>query len=144
MRCRALGTSGRNADIVAQNEAEEYHARMRLLLHWVLSALALLLVSHFVPGFIVSGFLVALIAAVVIGLVNATIGAFLRFISFPITILTLGLFVLVINALMLKLAAAFLPGFQIIGFLPAIEGAIILAIAHMIIRWITEPSPARK
>ncbi len=113
---------------------------MRLLLHWVLSALALLLVSHFVPGFFVSGFLVALIAAVVIGLVNATIGTFLRIISFPITILTLGLFLLVINALMLKLAAAFLPGFQIIGFLPALEGAIILAIAHMIIRWITEPS----
>jgi putative membrane protein len=113
---------------------------MRLLLHWVLSALALLLVSHFVPGFFVSGFLVALIAAVLIGLVNATIGTFLRIISFPITILTLGLFLLVINALMLKLAAAFLPGFQIIGFLPALEGAIILAIAHMIIRWITEPS----
>jgi putative membrane protein len=117
-----------------------YHSGMRLLLHWVLSALALLLVSHFVPGFIVSGFGAALIAAVVIGLVNATVGAFLRFVSFPITILTLGLFVLVINALMLKLAAAFLPGFQIIGFLPALEGAIILAIAHMIIRWVTEPS----
>jgi putative membrane protein len=113
---------------------------MRVLLHWVLSAAALLLISHFVPGFIVSGFVVALIAAVVIGLVNATVGAFLRFVSFPVTILTLGLFVLVINALMLKLAAAFLPGFQIVGFLPALEGAIILAVAHMIIRWITEPS----
>ena len=117
-----------------------YDARMRLLLHWVLSALALLLVSHFVPGFIVNGFLVALIAAVVIGLVNATVGTLLRIVSFPITILTLGLFLLIINALMLKLAAIFLPGFQIIGFLPALEGAIILAIAHMIIRWITEPS----
>ncbi|MFL6299660.1 MAG: phage holin family protein [Terriglobales bacterium] len=116
---------------------------MRLLLHWVLSALALLLVSHFVPGFIVSGLLVALIAAVVIGFVNATVGTFLRIISFPITILTLGLFVLVINALMLKLAAMFLPRFQIIGFIPALEGAIILAVAHMIIRWITEPSRGR-
>ena len=113
---------------------------MRLLLHWVLSAVALLIVSHFVPGFIVTSFLSALIAAVIIGLVNATVGTLLRFISFPITILTLGLFLLVINAVMLKLAAAFSPGFQIIGFVPALEGAIILALAHMIIRWITEPS----
>jgi putative membrane protein len=113
---------------------------MRLLLHWVLSALALLLVSHFVPGFTVTSFVWALIAAVVIGLVNATVGTVLRFVSFPLTILTLGLFVLVINALMLKLAAMFSPGFQIVGFLPALEGAIILAGAHMIIRWITEPS----
>jgi putative membrane protein len=117
-----------------------YHAGMRLLLHWVLIALTLLLISHFVPGFIVTNFTVALIAALVIGLVNATIGALLRFVTFPITILTLGLFVLIINALMLKLAAALSPGFQIIGFLPALEGAIILAIAHMVIRWITEPS----
>ena len=116
-----------------------YHSGMRLLLHWVLSALTLLLISHFVPGFIVTSFTAALIAALVIGLVNATIGAFLRFISFPITILTLGLFLLIVNALMLKLAAALSPGFQIIGFLPALEGAVILAIAHMIIRWITEP-----
>jgi putative membrane protein len=113
---------------------------MRLLLHWVLSALALLLVSHYVPGFIVNSFIVALIAALVIGFVNATVGTLVRFVSLPITILTLGLFLLVINALMLKLAAMLLPGFQIIGFIPALEGAIILAIAHMIIRWITEPS----
>jgi putative membrane protein len=113
---------------------------MRLLLHWILSALVLLLISHLVPGFIVTSFTVALIAALVIGLVNATVGTLLRIVSFPITILTLGLFLLIINALMLKLAAALSPGFQIIGFLPAIEGAIVLAIAHMIIRWITEPS----
>jgi putative membrane protein len=113
---------------------------MRLLLHWVLSAVTLLLISHFVPGFIVSSFLVALIAALVIGLVNATIGTLLRIVSFPINILTLGLFSLVINALMLKLAAMFAPGFQILGFLPALEGAILLAIAHVIIHWITERS----
>jgi putative membrane protein len=116
---------------------------MRLLLHWVLIAVTLLLISRFVPGFIVSSFAVALIAALVIGLVNATIGTLLRIISFPITILTLGLFSLVINALMLKLAAMFAPGFQIIGFLPALEGAILLAIAHMIIHWVTEPSKAK-
>jgi len=120
-----------------------YDSRMRLLLHWVLIAVTLLLISHFVPGFTVTSFTSALIAALVIGLVNATIGTLLRLISFPITILTLGLFSLVINALMLKLAAMFAPGFQIIGFLPALEGAILLAIAHMIIHWIMEPSKAK-
>jgi len=116
---------------------------MRLLLHWILSALALMLVAHYVPGFYVSGFWVAMIAAVVIGLVNATVGTLLKVVTFPVTIVTLGLFLLVINALMLKLAAMVLPGFKINGFVPALEGAVILAVAHMIIRWITEPSQRR-
>ena len=114
---------------------------MRLLLHWVLSALALMLVAHYVPGFVVTGFGIALIASLVIGLVNATVGAFLKIVTFPISIVTLGLFLIIINALMLKLSAWLVPGgFRIIGFLPALEGAVILAVAHMLIRWITEPS----
>src|SRR5262249_31605801 len=113
---------------------------MRLIVHWILSALALMLVARYVPGFVVSGFAIALIAALVIGLINATVGTFVKLVTFPITIVTLGLFLLVINAVMLKLAAAVLPGFRIVGFLPALEAAVILALAHMIIRWITEPS----
>ena len=70
---------------------------MKLLLNWLLSALALLIVSHFVPGFHVSGLLPALIAAVVIGLLNATVGLFLKIITIPFSILTLGIFLLVIN-----------------------------------------------
>src|ERR1051325_8122497 len=104
---------------------------MRLLLHWILSALALMLVAHYVPGFVVTGFGIALVASLVIGLINATVGAFLKIIIFPITIVTLGLFLININALMLKLSAWLLPGgFKIVGFLPAVEGAIILAVAH--------------
>ena len=71
----------------------------RILAHWVLSALCLLLVAHFVPGFVVSGFGTALIAAVVIGLVNGTLGMLLKIVTFPLTILTFGIFWLVINAL---------------------------------------------
>ncbi len=111
---------------------------MKLLLNWVLSAIALLLVAHFVPGFYVSGFLSALIAAVVIGLVNATVGFVLKILTFPITILTFGLFLLVINALMLELASALTPGFEVRGFRAAFVGALILALWHMLIRWITE------
>jgi len=63
---------------------------MRMLLHWVISALAVWITSRLVPGFYVDGAAAALIAAVVIGLVNATIGLVLKIITFPITILTLG------------------------------------------------------
>ena len=92
---------------------------MRLLLHWILSALAMLLVAHYVPGFTVTGFVPALIAAAVYGLVNATLGLVLKVLTFPLSILTFGLFLLVINALMLQFAAALLPGIEVDGFWPA-------------------------
>jgi putative membrane protein len=106
----------------------------KLLIHWVLSALCLLLVAHFVPGFYVSGFGTALIAAVVIGLVNGTIGILLKILTFPLTILTFGIFWLLINALMLKLAAMFVPGFEVRGIWPAFWGGLILSVLNMIIR----------
>ena len=106
---------------------------MRLLVHWILSALSLMLVAHFVPGFYVKDFLYAMLAAVVIGLINATLGVVLKVLTFPLSIVTLGLFLLVINALMLKLAAAVVPGFEVRGFWPAFWGALLLAILGMII-----------
>src|SRR5580700_3733371 len=106
---------------------------MRLLLNWLLSAVSLLIVSHLVPGLEVRGFGSALIAALVIGLVNATIGFFLKLITFPLTILTLGLFWWVINALMLIFASNFVPGFIVRGFWPAFWGAIVLALINMLL-----------
>jgi putative membrane protein len=111
---------------------------MRLLLHWILSALALLLVSHFVPGFHVAGLLPALIAAVVIGLLNATLGLLLKIITIPLSILTLGIFLLVINGLMILLASAVVPGFKVSGIGPAFWGAIVLALLGMLIRAIVK------
>jgi len=113
---------------------------VRLLVHWVLSALAILAVAHYVQGFYVEDFLVALVAAVVIGLINGTLGFFVKIITFPLTIFTLGIFVLIVNAVMLKVAAALLPGFRIDGFLPAFSGALLLAILNMIIRALTKPA----
>jgi putative membrane protein len=108
---------------------------MRLLLNWLLSAISLLIVSHLVPGFHVRGFTAALIAAVVIGLVNATIGLFLKIVTFPLSILTLGIFWLVINALMLMFASALLsPDFVVRGFWPAFWGAIVLALINMLLK----------
>jgi putative membrane protein len=108
---------------------------MRLLLNWLLSAIGLLIVSYIMPGFHVSGFGAALIAALVIGLVNATLGLFLKIVTFPLTILTLGIFWWIINALMLLFASAILrPSFIVSGFLPASLGAIVLSLVNMVLR----------
>ena len=109
---------------------------MRPLINWFLSALAVWVVSQFVPGFRVSGIAAALIAALVIGFVNATLGALLKFITLPLTVLTLGLFWIVINALMLKLASVFVPGFRIDSFAAAFWGAIVLSLVNMLLRWL--------
>jgi putative membrane protein len=106
----------------------------KLLAHWILSALCLLLVAHFVPGFMVSGLTAALIAALVIGLVNGTLGTLLKIITFPITVLTFGLFWLLINALMLKFAALLVPGFVVRGLWPAFWGGLILSLLNLVVR----------
>ena len=116
---------------------------MRLLLHWILSATALWIVAHFVPGISVSGPKAALIAALVIGLINATIGLVLKILTFPLTILTLGLFWFVINALMLELAAYLVDGFQVRGFIPALIGAVLMSLVSSVLQWIVMPRRER-
>src|SRR5260370_33147681 len=110
---------------------------MRWLLHWIFSAVSLLVVAHFVPGFYVKGFLYAMLAAAIIGLVNATLGLFLKIITFPITVITFGLFLIVINASMLKFASFFTPGFVVQDWGPALWGSAILSDLHFIFRRIT-------
>lgn len=111
---------------------------MVLLLHWLLSAIALILVSKIVPGFYVMGIWPALIASLVIGLLNASVGLALKIVTFPLSILTLGIFLLVINGLMLLIASAVVPGFKIAGFTPAFLGAVVLALLGMVIRAIVK------
>jgi len=111
-----------------------------MILNWVLSALAVWLVSYIVPGVSVSGITAALLAALVIGFVNATLGLLLKVVTFPLTVLTLGLFWFVINALMLELAAAFVPGFTVRGFRAAFLGAIVLSLVKMLLRWLVKPA----
>jgi len=107
-----------------------------LLVNWLVSAVSLMVVAAIVPGIEIDGFGTALIAAVVIGLVNATLGFFLKILTFPLTLITLGAFLFVINALMLKVAAALLPGFRVKGFTPALLGAILLSLVHIVLRWL--------
>jgi putative membrane protein len=110
---------------------------MNLLINWLLSALSLMIVAHVIRGFDVTDFTTALVAALVIGLVNATIGLFLKIATFPLTLISLGVFWLIINALMLKLAAALVTGFTIQGFLPAFFGAIVLTLVNVFLKAIT-------
>ena len=109
---------------------------MRHLLNWILSALAVWIVSRLIPGFHVTGIAAALIAALVIGFVNATLGLVIKIVTLPLTILTLGIFWFVINAIMLELAAAVVPGFRIDTFASALWGAIVLSLVNMLFRWL--------
>jgi putative membrane protein len=117
---------------------------MRMLLNWILSALAVWIVSRVVPGIYVNGPVAALIAALVIGFINATIGLLLKILTFPLTLLTLGLFWFVINALMLEFASALVPGFQVRGFLAAFVGAIVLSLVNMLLKWLAFPLDVRR
>lgn len=110
---------------------------LRLVLHWILSAIALLMVSRLVPGFVVEGLRPALIAALVIGLLNATVGLVLKIITFPLSILTLGLFLLVINGLMILVASSLVRGFRVYGMIPAFWGAVVLALLGLLFRALT-------
>jgi putative membrane protein len=114
-----------------------------MLIHWVLSAVAIWIVSKVVPGFSVSGPAAALIAAVVIGFVNATLGLFLKIVTFPLTVVTLGLFWLIINAVMIKLASAIVPGFHVETFGAAFWGAIVLSLVNMALKWLILPERAQ-
>ena len=114
---------------------------MRMLLNWVLSAASVWIVAQLGIGVSVRGLASALIAALVIGFINATIGLVLKVITFPLTLVTLGLFWFVINALMLELASALLsPGFKVSGFLAAFVGAIVLSLVNLLLKAIVMPS----
>ena len=104
-----------------------------LLIRWIVSGLSLLLVSYLVPGIEVQGFGYALIAAAVLGVLNAVVRPVLILLTLPLTIFTLGLFIFVINALMLWAMSGIIKGINITGFWPALAGAIILSV----IGWLT-------
>jgi putative membrane protein len=117
---------------------------MRLIVNWLLSAIALLVVTQVVPGFDVHSFTVALVAAAVIGIINATLGLFLKVITLPLTVLSLGIFWIVINALMLKFASVFVRGFEVRTFFAAFIGAILLSLINMLFHWLAPKREERR
>lgn len=105
-----------------------------LLIHWFLSAASLLIVAFLFPGIEVQGLGSALVAPIVIGLINASLGIIIKIVTLPLTVITLGVFWLIVNALMLQLAAAIVPGFYVAGFFSAFFGAIVLSLINMLLR----------
>jgi putative membrane protein len=106
---------------------------MKLILKWLLSAAALLAVAHFYPGVVVTSFTAALIAAFVIGLLNTIIRPIFVLLTLPLTVITLGLFLFVINALMFYMASGLLDGFKVKGFTAALIGSLLYSVAGMVI-----------
>lgn len=106
---------------------------MRLLFRWLINALTILGIAYYLPGVGVSGFYAALITALILGLVNAIIRPLLVVLTLPINILTLGLFTLVINAVLFWFVATVVEGFTVVGFWPAFWGALILSVVSWIL-----------
>ena len=106
---------------------------MKIVVRWLLLAAALLLVAHFYSGVQVRDFGAALIAALVIGLLNALVRPVLVLLTLPVTLLTLGLFLFVINALMFYAAASLLQGFGVAGFVAALIGSLLYSVCSLVI-----------
>ena len=109
---------------------------MALLLKWIALSLAIMFVGWIIPGITISSFATALVASIVIALVNLVIKPILVFLTLPINILTLGLFILVINALLFMFVAYLIPGVEVDGFWSAFLGALILSILSIGISWL--------
>ena len=118
---------------------------MRLLIRWLINAIALIVVSRLINGFHVANFTDALIAAAVFGIVNSTLGLMLKVLTFPLTIVTFGLFLIVINAAMLKFAAYIVRGFVVETWGAAFLGAILLSLITAFLHWLVkdERRPSR-
>lgn len=109
-----------------------------LLFRWVLNALALLLVAYIVPGFEVGSLYTALIAALVLGLVNALVRPLVFIFTLPVTLLTLGLFAFVVNALMIWFMSTIVKGVTVTGFVPALLAALVLWVASLVTNWLID------
>ncbi len=106
---------------------------MKLIIKWLLSAAALLAVAHFYSGVVITSYMAALIAAFVIGLLNTIVRPIFVILTLPVTVITLGLFLFVINALMFYMASGLIGGFQVKGFTAALIGSLLYSVAGMVI-----------
>lgn len=117
---------------------------MGLLISLLLNTLALIITAYIVPGFKVDSFTSALLAAVVLGVINTFIKPILVLLTLPLTIITLGLFIFIVNAIVLRVTSLFVPGFMVDGWLPAILGAIVLSLASTILSMLVRDFAAKK
>ncbi|MBX4189481.1 phage holin family protein [Candidatus Parcubacteria bacterium] len=106
---------------------------MKIIIRWIISALAIAVATYLLPGIAVEGPVAALVLAIVLGAINAVLRPVLVVLTLPLTIITLGLFALVINALLILLAAAIVPGFAVAGFGAAFLFGIVLALVNFVL-----------
>jgi len=106
-----------------------YTSDMNILLRWLISALIIMLVAYFLPGFKVASFYVALMLALILGMLNATMKPILIFLTFPFTVVTLGLWIFVINGFILWFIGTWLKGFEVNNFYTAVVAAALISIA---------------
>ena len=112
---------------------------LSLIARWIVNAAALLLVAYLYPGVAVTSFFAAMVAALILGLVNAVVRPILVLLTLPVTVLTLGLFLFVINALLFWLVAEIVQGFQVTGFVAALVGSILYSLVTLITSWLLFP-----
>ncbi len=109
---------------------------IKAILHVLATAGGLLLIAYYIPGISIASFTTAVIVAVLWGLMGLTVRPILGLLTLPINILTLGLFSFILNALLFWLLALFVPGFAVAGFIPALEGSVILSLVSGIIHMV--------
>lgn len=117
---------------------------MGLLISLLLNTLALIITAYIVPGFKVDSFTSALLAAIVLGVINTFIKPLLLLLTLPLTIITLGLFIFIVNAIVLRLTSLFVPGFMVEGWLPAILGAIVLSVVSTVLSMLVKDFASKK
>jgi len=108
---------------------------LAILAHWVVSGLALALTAVLVPGFRIRGFGTAMVASLLIGVANVFLRPMLVILTIPFTVLTLGLFLFVVDAIILRISAGFIRGFEITNWFSAILGAMVLALTNSLLHW---------
>ena len=115
-----------------------------LITRWLLTALALIITAKIVPGIEFSNTMTLFIAALVLGLVNAIVRPILVLLTLPLTILTLGLFILIVNAAAFALTALFVPGFHVASFMSAFLGALLVSILSTVFSWIVKAGDKKR
>jgi putative membrane protein len=106
---------------------------VRILIRWLILTAAILAAAYLVDGIVVTGFWAAFFAAAILGIMNVFFKPLLIILTLPVNILTLGLFTFVINAALLKIASALIPGFDVHGFWPAVFGAVIISVVNWLL-----------
>jgi putative membrane protein len=110
------------------------------LIHWMVTGIALAVTAHFVPGIVVTSTAGLVVGALVLGLVNAFVRPVLVVLTLPITVLTIGLFYLVVNGVAFALAAGLVPGFAVASFGSAVGGALVVSVVSFLLNWLLRPS----